>query len=86
MNYIKKAAGILLGAVILALIILVWGFVTGGITFYAERAWCWSAGYPADCHFRGVWKFLVWCVVGVVGILIAGLLVERFSKERNNHR
>jgi uncharacterized membrane protein len=85
-KYIKKAAVILLGVALLGLAVVIWGFVTGSITSYAERAWCRSAAYPANCHFRGVWAFLIWCIVGVVNILIAGFLLERFGKERNRHR
>lgn len=85
MKYIKKAAGILLGALLLGLIVIAWGFATGGIASYVERGWCWSAGYPADCHFRGVWTFLVWCIIGIIGLLVVGFLVERIGEERHRH-
>jgi hypothetical protein len=86
LSYIKRAAGILLGALLLGLIIFAWAFATGGIASYVERAWCWSATQPANCHFRGGWTFLVWCVIGVVNILIVGFLLERIGEERNRHR
>lgn len=86
MKYIEKAAGILLGAFLLGLIVLAWGLATSSMASYVERAWCWSVGYPADCHFRGVWTFLVWCIIGIVNILIVGFLLERIGEERNRHR
>lgn len=86
MKHTKKAAGILLGALFLGLIVLAWGFATRGIASYVEHAWCWSAGYPADCHFRGVWTFLVWCIIGIVSLLIIGFLIERIGEERHRHR
>lgn len=82
MRYINTA-GILLGALLLALAVLAWGFVTGAITSYAERAWCWSAGYSADCHFRGVWTFLIWCIIGIASLVIVGLLIERVGDQRH---
>jgi hypothetical protein len=71
--YIKQAAVVLLGLLgllLLGLLILGWGFATRSITSYAERFWCWGAGYAEDCHFRGASTFLMWCVVGLVNILI----------------
>jgi hypothetical protein len=85
-DYLKKAGGILLGALLLGLAVLAWGLVTGGIVSYAERAWCWNASEPASCHFRGVWTFLLWSIVGIANLLILGLLVERLGSERGRRR
>jgi hypothetical protein len=82
--YIKQAAVVLLGllgVLLLALIVLGWGFATGSITSYAERFWCWGAGYAEDCHFRGASTFLMWCVVGLVNILIIGFLLDRIARK-----
>ena len=86
MKYIAKAASILLGALILGLVVLAWGLATNGIASYIERAWCRNVGSSADCHFRGVWTFLVWCIVGIINILIAGFLLERIGENRNRRR
>jgi hypothetical protein len=85
-NNIKKAASILLGALLLGFVVYAWSFTTGSIVSYVERGWCWSAGYPADCHFRGVWTFLVWCIIGITGILVVGFLIERISGVRHRDR
>lgn len=86
MKYIAKAASVLFGASILALVVLAWSLATNGIASYIERAWCWNVGPSADCHFRGVWTFLVWCIVGIINILIAGFLFERIGENRNRRR
>lgn len=79
MDYLKKAAGILLGALLLGLAVLAWGFVTSAIVFYAERALCWNATGDAVCHLRGVWTFLLWSLVGIVNLLVFGFLIERLG-------
>jgi hypothetical protein len=78
-DYLKRAAGILLGALLLGLAVLAWGLATSAIVSYAERALCWNANGDAGCHLRGVWTFLLWSVVGIANLLIFGFLIERLG-------
>lgn len=79
MDYLKKAIGILLGALLFGLAVLVWGLVTSAIVSYAERALCWNSNGDEACHLRGVWTFLLWSVVGIVNLLTFGFFIERFG-------
>lgn len=79
MDYLKKAGGILLGALLLGLAVVAWGLVTGAIVSYAEHAWCSNTSGDVVCHLRGVWTFLLWSVVGIVNLLIFGFLIERLG-------
>jgi small-conductance mechanosensitive channel len=79
--YIKQAAVVLLGLLLLGLVVLGWGLATGSITTKPQPNRCWGAGYGEDCHFRGASTFLMWCVIGLVNILIIGFLLDRITRK-----
>jgi hypothetical protein len=55
--YIKQAAVVLLGLLLLGLVVLGWGLATGSITSYAERFWCWAPAIPRIVIFAGLQLF-----------------------------
>lgn len=77
MSLLKQVLMAAIGALLLIAIVLVWYGLTWSITTLVARAWCWRAVYADTCHFRGAWTFTVWCVAGLVNMLLIGFLVDR---------
>jgi hypothetical protein len=80
----KQAFGVVLGAIILVLVILLWGIATREMTLYIERAWCWTTAGRSECEIRGAWTFLLWCVTGIANILIIGWALDRIGARLNH--
>ena len=79
MSLLKQGLMTVLGALLLIAIVLVWYGATWIITTLIVRAWCWHAVYAGTCHFRGAWTFTIWCVVGLVNMLLVGFSPERIG-------
>ena len=79
MSLLKQGLMAVLGALLLIAIVLVWYGLTGIITTLITRAWCWHTVHADTCYFRGAWTFTIWCVAGIVNMLLIGFLVDRIG-------
>ena len=84
MGRLKQGALAALGAVVLAIIVVVWKFATDTITMLIENAWCRTAANAEICRFRGYEHFLAWMAVGILTLLIIGVLIDRISNHFQN--
>lgn len=68
-----------LGAMLLVLLVVLWGVFSGRITLLIQSGLCSLVGGPPDCRLRGAHLFVLWAVIGLVVLVTVGLLVDRFN-------
>jgi hypothetical protein len=79
MSVTRQAALVALGAMLIALAVIGWKYLTEAMTLFAETFWCSTFEKTGVCRFRGYQHFLIWTVIGIINLLVMGLLIDRIG-------
>ncbi len=79
MSMPRQVALVALGAILIVAFVIIWKYVTGAMTLFVENFWCTTVDQAEACRLRGYQHFLIWTVIGIMNLLIAGWLLDRFA-------
>lgn len=79
MGMTRRVALVALGAMLIVAFVIVWKYATGTMTLFVENFWCSTFEKTDACRFRGYQHFLLWTIIGIINLLIAGLLFDRIA-------
>lgn len=77
MSAFKRTTLVVLGALFIAVAVLVWKYATTAMTSLVENAWCSTIAKSEACRFRGYQHMLIWTTIGIMNLLVLGLVFYR---------